>query len=91
MATVYIQACTTPPNITSNTYSLWCPQLNRRALAVDDVVIQSTTLEIQTTPEPIDPDRVLDMQALFIAFLAVLVAVWGVKQLLNIFTSDIEK
>lgn len=38
-----------------------------------------------------DPQRIADMSALFYAFLAVLVAVWGVKQLLNLFTGDTEK
>ena len=35
-----------------------------------------------------DPERVADMQALFYAFLAVLVVVWGIKQLANLFTGD---
>jgi hypothetical protein len=91
MATVYIQACTSPPIITTNNYASWCPPVNRRALAVDDVVIQGTSLEVKTKPQPIDPVRVADMQAIFIAFLAALVVVWGLKQLLNLFTSDIEK
>lgn len=38
-----------------------------------------------------DPERVADMASLFYAFLAVLVVVWGVKQLLNLFTGDTEK
>lgn len=38
-----------------------------------------------------DPERVADMTALFYAFLAALVLVWGVKQLLNLFTGDTEK
>jgi hypothetical protein len=91
MATVFVQACTTTPNTATNTYSGWCPAANRRAIAVDDVVIQGTTLEVQTTPEPIDPTRVADMQALFIAFVAVLVSVWGLKQLLRLVTSDTER
>ena len=38
-----------------------------------------------------DPERVADMTSLFYAFLAALVVVWGVKQLLNLFTGDTEK
>lgn len=38
-----------------------------------------------------DPQRIEDMTALFYLFLAVLVAVWGCKQLLNLFTGDTEK
>ena len=38
-----------------------------------------------------DPERVADMASLFYAFLAALVVVWGVKQLLNLFTGDTEK
>lgn len=38
-----------------------------------------------------DPERVADMASLFYAFVAVLVVVWGVKQLLNLFTGDTEK
>lgn len=91
MAKVYLVACVVPPNTSTNAYGSWCAAANRRAIAVDDVVIQGTTLEIQTAPEPLDPDRVLDMQALFMAFLAVLVVVWGVKQLLRLFTNDMEK
>lgn len=87
MATVYLQACSVAPDITTSS----CPAANVRAIAVDDVVIQGTTLKVETTPQPIDPVRVQDMQALFIAFVAVLVSVWGLKQLLRLFTSDTER
>lgn len=38
-----------------------------------------------------DPARVQDMTDLFYAFLLVLVVVWGIKQLLNLFTGDTSK
>jgi hypothetical protein len=91
MAKVQIVACIAAPNITTSTYSSWCPAASRRILVVDDVVIQGTTLEVQATAEPVDPDRVADMAALFGLFIGVLVIVWGSKQLLNLFSGDIEK
>ena len=50
--------------------------------------IDGNKLQINTAS---DPERVADMASLFYAFLAVLVVVWGVKQLLNLFTGDTEK
>jgi len=50
--------------------------------------IDANKLSINTAS---DPERVADMVALFYAFLTVLVIVWGVKQLLNLFTGDTEK
>lgn len=38
-----------------------------------------------------DSERISDITSLFYAFLLVLVVVWGLKQLLNLFTGDIEK
>lgn len=38
-----------------------------------------------------NPDRVQDMSDIFYAFLLVLVAVWGLKQLLNLFSGDTSK
>jgi len=46
---------------------------------------------VLTVDSSSDPERVADMASLFYAFLAVLVVVWGVKQLLNLFTGDTEK
>jgi flagellar biogenesis protein FliO len=42
-------------------------------------------------PEPVDSVRVADMYSLFIALVGVLVVIWGVKQLLRLFTGDMEK
>lgn len=39
----------------------------------------------------LDSGRVLDMQAVFYGFLLVLVTVWGLKQLLSLFTGDTER
>lgn len=56
-----------------------------------------TQLEIDALKQTIkvdsssDPARVQDMTDLFYAFLLVLVVVWGVKQLLNLFTGDTSK
>lgn len=50
--------------------------------------IDANKLQVNTDS---DPERVADMTALFYAFLLVLVMVWGVKQLLNLFTGDTEK
>lgn len=46
------------------------------------------TIKVDTAS---DPERVLDMQAVFYGFLLVLVTVWGVKQLLNLFTGDTDR
>lgn len=90
MATVYLMACTTTPNISTNTYSGWCPTANRRAIAVDDVVIQGTTLEV-AAKDTIDPARVQDMYLLFIAFIGVFATIWGLKQLQKIFNGDFDR
>lgn len=50
--------------------------------------IDANKLQINTAS---DPERVADMAVLFYAFLAVLVVVWGAKQLLNLFTGDTER
>lgn len=50
--------------------------------------IDANKIQVNTAS---DPERVADMAALFYAFLAALVVVWGVKQLLNLFTGDTEK
>lgn len=42
MATVYLMACTVTPNITTSTYSSWCPAANR-------VVVQTTSEFLQQT------------------------------------------
>lgn len=49
---------------------------------------QTISLEVDAAP---DPERVTDMQILFYAFLAVLVVVWGMKQLLNMFTVNSDR
>lgn len=43
------------------------------------------TIKVDTAS---DPQRVQDMTDLFYAFLLVLVTVWGLKQLLNLFAGD---
>lgn len=91
MALVYIVACTVPQNLAGTTLATECAAANRRLLQVDDVELQAASLEIGIKPESIDPERVNDIYLLFIAFMVVLVAVWGIKRLLALFSSDIEK
>lgn len=93
MATVFVMACTGSLNVTTSDFSQWCPVNNRRIVGIDDQQQQpaTSTQSVTIAPEPISPQRVQDMQALFLAFLAVLVSVWGLKQLLRLFTSDTEK
>ena len=88
MSIVYLIACIAQPNTATNNYSDSCPESARLRLAVDDSVIQGTTLTVSTKPEPIDLERLADQYDLFIAFLVVLVSVWGIKQLLNLFSHD---
>ena len=37
MANVNLVVCTTTPNLTTTTYSSWCPSANRRIIVVDDI------------------------------------------------------
>lgn len=90
MATVYLVACTVAPNITTTTYSSWCPAANRRVLAVDDVVIQGTTLQVAAR-DTVDPQRVADMYELFLLFIGVFATVWGLKRIYAIFNGDMER
>lgn len=58
------------------------------------VLTQSEIAELKQTirvDSASDPARVQDMTQLFYALLLVLVVVWGVKQLLNLFTGDTSK
>ncbi len=66
---------------------------NHALLVVDDSC--TSGLQVFTKDEidrlfrpPVDTERVLDMTELFYAFVLVCVTVWGVKQLLNLFTGD---
>lgn len=91
MANVNMVVCTTAPNLTTTNYSSWCPSANRRVIVVDDVELAAAALEVSVKPEPVDSVRVQDMYALFLALLAVLVVIWGSKQLLRLFTGDTDK
>lgn len=55
---------------------------------ISALVVPATTDVQLSVDSSSDPQRVADMQLLFYAFLGVLVAVWGVKQLLNLFSGD---
>lgn len=53
-----------------------------------EIQANKSQLTMDTTS---DPQRVADMLDLFYAFMVVLVVVWGLKQLLNLFTGDTSK
>lgn len=91
MANVNLVVCTVAPNLTTTSYASWCPAASRRVIVVDDVELAAAVLEVSVKPEPVDSVRIQDMYALFLAFLAVLVTVWGVKQLLRLFTGDSDR
>lgn len=57
-------------------------------LSQSEIAELKQTLKVDTSS---DPQRVLDMQAVFYGFLLVLVTVWGLKQLLNLFTGDTDR
>ena len=57
-------------------------------LLLSQAELDANKIQVNTAS---DPERVADMASLFYAFLAALVVVWGVKQLLNLFTGDTEK
>lgn len=90
MAQVQIVACTVAPNITTTTYSSWCPAANRRILLVDDVQIQAgqAVIQVDRTHNQVAYD---DMLIMFGLFILALVSIWGSKQLLKLFTSDTDK
>lgn len=43
---------------------------------------------VQIEPAPLTEERSADMLSLFWSFVLALVAVWGVKQILNLFTAQ---
>lgn len=58
-------------------------------IVVDDSCSAGLVLQtLQEIENPVNPDRIQDLTSVFYAFLAVLVIVWGAKQLLNLFTGD---
>ena len=64
------------------------PTCSAGLLLLTQAELDSNKIQVNTAS---DPERVADMAALFYAFLAVLVVVWGIKRLLNLFTGDTEK
>ncbi|MBA4254299.1 MAG: hypothetical protein C0445_00300 [Polaromonas sp.] len=90
MAQVQIVACTVAPNITTTTYSSWCPAANRRILLVDDIQIQAGQAIVQVDRTH-NQQAYDDMLVMFGLFILALVGIWGAKQLLNLFSSDTEK
>jgi len=93
MATIYLLGCKKPQNTTTINYQHICAAGSGDVITipVDDAIIQSTSLKINTTPDPINSQRVDDMVLLFVSFIAILVSVWGLKQLLNLFSGDTSK
>ena len=57
-------------------------------LTQTEIQANKSQLTMDTTSSP---ERVQDMEDLFYSFLLVLVIIWGLKQLLNLFTSDTSK
>lgn len=57
-------------------------------LTQSEIDANKATLTVDTASSP---ERVQDMTDLFYAFLLVLVAVWAIKQLANLFTGDTER
>ena len=53
----------------------------------DYVLVHRSDFEI---PAP-SPERLQEIQDIFLLFLAALVVIWGLKQLLRLFSGDIEK
>lgn len=49
------------------------------------------TVTVQVEAAPPSAERVEDLLHLFYAFLAVLTVVWGLKQLINLFSGDTER
>lgn len=49
------------------------------------------TIVVQVEPAPPSAERVQDLLDLFYLFLAVLVAVWGLRKLIDLFSGDTEK
>lgn len=59
-----------------------------KVLTMAEIAELKQTLKVDSSS---DPARVQDMTDLFYVFLLVLVVVWGIKQLLNLFTGDTSK
>ena len=78
----------TPPNASCAYVLLTQNEHSALVARVSALETSDRTLSLDSTS---DPERVADMASLFYAFLAVLVVVWGVKQLLNLFTGDTER
>ena len=91
MADVNLVVCTTKPNLTTTTYSAWCPSANRRIIVVDDVELAAANLEVSVKPEPVDPVRVADMATLVGLLLVAWAGIWGLKQIYRIFSGDMER
>lgn len=49
------------------------------------------TVTVLVEPAPPSAERTEDLLALFYAFLAVLAVLWGLRQLINLFSGDTEK
>ena len=60
-------------------------------LICDTTTTNGCSLVVQVEPAPLDPERVQDLLSLFYLVLAILAAVWGLRKLINLFSSDVEK
>lgn len=88
MSKAYIVACVDVPNINTANYSELC--INKIHIPVDPLQLSAglVTVSVDRTHNQESYD---DMGLLFGGFIVVLVSIWGVKQLLNLFTGDTDK
>jgi len=49
------------------------------------------TLVVQVEPAPPSAERIGDLLALFYAFLAVIVVIWGLRKIIDLFSGDTER
>lgn len=87
---VQLAGCATPWQILESG-QLLCPLSDQLFFTVDSDVLQSSKVQVQLPAERLDETRTADIQEVFYAFMVVFAAVWAVKKLLNLFSSDIER
>lgn len=78
------------PGSTTNCTMVAFTQAEYDALKTSIATLEANGGSIKVDVES-DPQRVQDMNDVFYMFLLVCVTVWGVKQLLNLFTGDTDR
>jgi len=56
-----------------------------------DLSTNTQTIVVQVEPAPPSAQRIEDLLALFYAFLAVIVVIWGLRKIIELFSGDTEK